>query len=954
MKFFKKFAVVFAIFLSLVLIACGKKTTKENTTKKPTSDDVPTTTKTNKSTDKPADGKYSLNIKTNVDGCKVLTDKTEYSLGDTVTLTGVSNENYDCVGFVALNSKSMNNFDVKYVFSYSNTFTFTLGDVGQNCVPLDLLDCTYAIFAPKGQVCVMSFNNTQASLNRYSGWFDIDSTIKFGQYIFVEGKAIDYAYDYYPIWNDTESTSGVEKLYIPFDYTFNNPNTRLYVFNVVIKDATTYNLSIAPDSLDNGSVSYSTTEGVSYYDATGNVKGIIEENTEVTLYAIGKTQSFMGWYEYGTDNLVSNQTPYTFTMTSNVKLTAKWPSTDVTYALTTLNDNTTAGSITSYTNEVFDSGAEVTLVATANTGYSFDGWYNGTNRVSTSPTYTFNITSNLTLKAKWTEVPIGKYTITTVNSYSIAGSITNYSNKQFDENASVTLTVTVNTGYVFDGWYNGSTKVSSSSPYTFTITSNMTLTAKWLIKISTTTNVSSAGTYTEYTNEEFSPNTSVELVATTSVSGGYTFEGWYNGTTLLSENETFTYKVTAPITIEARWTYYTITVMPCYNSCNDIPDEAYYKIAGDVSTMNNSRMTAGVKVMLSVQPKADCVTWLGWYEKNGTEYTLLSTKYNYEYEMPKANTYIVAKFLLYKETSTNIIQFGYYPQTLIEENATNEDLFAELNTKYSDLPTTTSLNGWKDYGYYDDGAVDSYMWYLDVDLNNDMINDYRAVYFIKYRPNKTSNEATQGNSEAYEAGYRTGNVYWFRYDPVVWDVVGDGGAGDKVLVSRLALDAQSYNNDTNDRVAEDGVTTIYPNNYEESTIKAWLKSNFMYTAFDLYRRSVLCINYTDNSAASTGSSTNQYALDGVFADYVYLMSYKEAQTYIDGKTYEQTIASDYAKAQGVVMGTGSSSNFAICWLRSPSNGNRINAKYLSSSGLGNNAGPVTQNYGVRPVIDLIP
>ena len=46
----------------------------------------------------------------------------------------------------------------------------------------------------------------------------------------------------------------------------------------------------------------------------------------------------MGWYEYGTDNLVSNQTPYTFTMTSNVKLTAKWPSTAVTYTLTTLND----------------------------------------------------------------------------------------------------------------------------------------------------------------------------------------------------------------------------------------------------------------------------------------------------------------------------------------------------------------------------------------------------------------------------------------------------------------------------------------------------------------------------------------------------------------------------------------------------------------------------------------
>lgn len=665
---------------------------------------------------------------------------------------------------------------------------------------------------------------------------------------------------------------------------------------------------------------------------------------------------FIGWYDG--DTKVDESVYYIiYGINKNYNLTAKWAlqSTTNYYLLTVTNENRNYGSCAIYTNQQFEAGTLVILNATPEDGYAFDGWYDGETKVSDDPNYTFRINSNLTLVGKWIEAPVGQYVLTTINSYTNAGSITAYTNKQFDKGSSVTLTATINTGYAFDGWYNGTTRVCNGTTYTFIINSNLTLTAKWFIKVSTTTNYSSAGTYTKYTDELFSPNESIELTESTSISAGYTFEGWYNGTTLLSDEETYNHIVTAPITIEARWTYYTLTIMPCYNSSNDIPDNSdYYNIAGLVSVLNNSKITAGQKLIISVQPKTECVTWLGWYEKDGTTFTFLSKLYNYEYEMPKANKYIVAKFLLYKETSTNVIQFGYYPQTVVDwTDSNNTSLLTELYSKYTDLPTPTELNGWTDYGYYDDGAVDSYMWYLDVDLDNDKINDYRGVYFTKYRPNKTSIEATSGNSEAYKAEYNTGIVYWFKYDPVLWDVVADGGAGDKVLVSRLVLDAQSYYNNTDNREGSSG-TTIYPNNYVESTIKAWLKENFMYTTFDLYRRSVLCINLTDNSAASTGNTTNQYALDGEFADYVYLMSYKEAQTYIDGKTYEQATATDYAKVQGVVMGTGSSSDYAITWLRSPASGNKNNAKYISSSGLGNNAGPVTSNYGVRPVVNLIP
>ena len=735
-----------AIFLSLVLFACGKKTSKENTTNKPTTDKVPTTT--NKTTIDP-NRKYSLNIKTNIDGCTVLTDKDEYSIGDTVTLTGIGNDQYDCVGFVALNSKTMDYSDVKYVYSYSDTFTFNLGDQGINAISLDLLDYTYAIFAPKNQVCVMSFKNTDAIIDIViTSWTNIDSTIEIGQHIYTEGKTIDYVYDYYPVWKYNED---ITPIYIHSNYTFDNNETRLYVFDIVTKDATTYNLSIAPDKLDNGVVSYSTTSNISYNNITGNVRGIIEKDTEVTIYAVGKTRPFVGWYEYGTDNLVSNQSPYIFNMTSDVILTAKWDveenniaylpkhftyynnetitgvnianvkeiiipsgvtciengafegltslekvtfngniticggeiftgctnisdvyydgtikqycsieysngngnpmcnggnfylldsngtttyrnkkytlvtdliltdditsigyccfrsfnglnsiaiptsvntigfaafsgcdnlskvyyegtieqwdlididdfsyidgatiyyyseeyksgnywhyvnyvptiwegSATTTYTLTTVNDNSDAGTCTIYSLQEFEAGSSVTLTATPNTGYIFDGWYNGTTKVSGDSEYTFNITTDLVLKAMWTNVPEDKYILSTVNSYPNAGSITNYTNQEFDKNASVTLTVTKNTGYKFDGWYNGETKVSSDSPYIFTIESNLTLTAKWKIYISAFANTPIGGTYPDFEDNKYNPNESLTLTATTNSETGYTFDGWY-------------------------------------------------------------------------------------------------------------------------------------------------------------------------------------------------------------------------------------------------------------------------------------------------------------------------------------------------------------------------------------------------------------------------------------------
>ena len=43
------------------------------------------------------------------------------------------------------------------------------------------------------------------------------------------------------------------------------------------------------------------------------------------------------------------------------------------------------------------------------------------------------------------------------------------------DGSSCTVTARANSGYSFDGWYEGSSKVSSSASYTFTVSSNRTL-----------------------------------------------------------------------------------------------------------------------------------------------------------------------------------------------------------------------------------------------------------------------------------------------------------------------------------------------------------------------------------------------------------------------------------------------------------------------------------------------
>lgn len=161
----------------------------------------------------------------------------------------------------------------------------------------------------------------------------------------------------------------------------------------------------------------------------------------------------------------------------------------------------------------------------APTGYSFVGWYEGSNLISSSLQVSITMSANRTLVARY---QIKTYVVNAVSDDTTKG-IVSPVGQTVEHGKNATVTASRKTGYKFDGWYNGTTKVTSANPYTFAPTANITLTAKWAINtVSDTVKISPSGGGTVSPN----PVTGQENtdISTTAIpSTGYNFEYWrYN------------------------------------------------------------------------------------------------------------------------------------------------------------------------------------------------------------------------------------------------------------------------------------------------------------------------------------------------------------------------------------------------------------------------------------------
>jgi uncharacterized repeat protein (TIGR02543 family) len=294
----------------------------------------------------------------------------------------------------------------------------------------------------------------------------------------------------------------------------------------------------------------------------------VPQGTPVTVTVADSYFQTRNFFGTGATLLGSNQGSYTVNGTGTVAYT--WIAQDEvgnqdTHSFTICWD---APAPTTYTvsfdadggspspaNQTVNDGQKATEpTAPTKSGYDFDGWYNGATKWNFS---TMTVTSNLTLKAKWTAIAPTTYTV----SFDADGGSPSPANQTVNDGQKATEpTAPTKSGYDFDGWYNGGTKWNFS---TMTVTSNLTLKAKWTAVAPTTYTVT-------FDVDGGSPSPANQTVnagqkatePTEPTKSGYNFDGWYNGGTKWNFS---TMTVTGNLTLKAKWTAvapttYTLTV----------------------------------------------------------------------------------------------------------------------------------------------------------------------------------------------------------------------------------------------------------------------------------------------------------------------------------------------------------------------------------------------------------
>ena len=185
-------------------------------------------------------------------------------------------------------------------------------------------------------------------------------------------------------------------------------------------------------------------------------------------------------------------------------------------------------------------GAAYTLPTPTKTGYTFDGWYNGTTKVESTGTWALE-DATLTLKAKWT-----------ANTSTIAlnadGGVLENTSLTVTYGAAYTLPTPTRVGYTFDGWYAGDTKVEATGTWTST-DATVTYVAKWTAKTTAVTLDPNGGVLADtaltatYGSAYTLPEPTYE---------GYIFSGWYNGETKVTLTGNWAIEA-ATVTLTATW-----------------------------------------------------------------------------------------------------------------------------------------------------------------------------------------------------------------------------------------------------------------------------------------------------------------------------------------------------------------------------------------------------------------
>ena len=245
----------------------------------------------------------------------------------------------------------------------------------------------------------------------------------------------------------------------------------------------------------------------------------------------------------------------------------------------------------------------------------------------------------------------------------------------------------------------------------------------------------------------------------------------------------------------------------------------------------------------------------------------------------------------------DIIEFGSYPQSEVTKES-DSSTYAKLEAASKNWVSYRYYSGSNSFGSMKPG---DWMEYADIDINGDEIYDYRAVRFSQYRPSITKNACSADNSNQDNNKYYVNNIYYFKYEPLKWRVT-DPKCG--LVLSVSIIDAQAYNNKAysiNKRITNDVNGRFYANDYETSSIRKWLNSNFYNTAFTHEQKKNILTTELDNSISHYSDADDVRYVGRATNDKVFLLALGEGGNYngFETRSSRRAKPTSYAKAQGI-------------------------------------------------------
>ncbi len=439
------------------------------------------------------------------------------------------------------------------------------------------------------------------------------------------------------------------------------------------------------------------------------------------------------------------------------------------------------------------------------------------------------------------------------------------------------------------------------------------------------------------TEKTFSRGDEVTCYAS-STEDGYTWLGWYDGETKVSEGTSLSYTFTMGTenkTYTAKWSHYTIT----------------YNLDGGTNGNNPSYFeTFATKIVLEDPSKATSVTTNNEHLGNGnyrvtketTEYTFRGwyTESTYDNEVTEItytgdNVVLYAKWSETTSTTTttesaysregNYIYFGEYPQTIKANNVTITDTTNEK-------------------GYY---------------LGSD------GEYYAKV----TASPDEGGYKFSNGASVTSGTVYYFKVEPIKWRILSETN-GEALILCEMIIDSQEYYPSFSSSSFSHNGGTGYANNYALSNIRKWLNDTFYNTAFTDLQKAIIQLTTVDNSARSTNPNNNATAFNSgtnIYAcantqDKVFLLSEQEVTnsaygfnaSYSSEDTARRKQTSDYSRATGAYMNTFTDYyGDGFWWLRSPRHSRGDSARGVHNSGYADSVSNVSgTSSGVVPALKI--